>query len=131
MTDTVDTITIFSGTRRIVKRLTNVSDSTGESAVVKFDKSAYTNGNGVEPTKFIIEWVQWNIQGFSSVRLLWDHTTDDEALVLSGNGYKDFREVGGLVDPASSGQTGDLLLTTAGAVSGATYDIVISVLQSN
>lgn len=131
MSDTVDTLTLISGSKRIVRRFTNVSDGTGESAVVKFDKSTFTNGNGEEPDKLNIEWVQWNIQGFSSVRLLWDHTTDDEALVLSGNGYKDFREVGLLVDPASAGTTGDILLTTAGAVSGATYDIVISVIQSN
>lgn len=131
MSDTVDTLTLISGSKRIVRRFTNVSDGTGESAVVKFDKSTFTGGTGSAPTKLNIEWVQWNIQGFSSVRLLWDATTDDEALVLSGNGYKDFREVGLLVDPASTGTTGDIMFTTAGAVSGATYDIVISVIQSN
>jgi hypothetical protein len=125
MADTVDTIVLFSGRRRRVIRITNVSDGTGESAVVKVDKSALTGPDGTEPSKLVIEWIEHTIQGFSSVRLLWDHTTDDEAVVLSGNGAKDYRSAGGLIDPASAGDTGDLLLTTAGAISGATYDITI------
>lgn len=129
MADVVDTIALISGQNRRVIRITNVSDGTGESAVIKVDKSTFVGPDGVnEPGKLVIEEIQWSIQGFSSVRLFWDHTTDDEVCVLgTGNGYFNYRSVGGLVDPASAGQTGDLLLTTAGAISGATYDITISV----
>jgi hypothetical protein len=132
MADAVDTITSNSGSKRVIRRFYNVSDGTGESNVIKIDKSLFTNSNGVEPTKLIIEWVQWSIQGFTSVKINFDHTTDDEAIVLApGNGYRDYTFGGGLTDPASAGQTGDLLFTTAGAVSGASYDILMSVAFSN
>ena len=131
MADTVDTQVLFNGTRRYVVRLTNISDGTGESAVVKIDKSTLTNGNGTEPGKLSIVEAQWAIQGFASIRLLWDHTTDDEAMVLDGNGFRDFSDTGGLPDPGTAGGTGDLILTTNGAVSGATYDIYVILLKGN
>lgn len=127
MADTVDTLVVFKGKRRQVYRFINISDGTGESAVVKIDKSTLVNTQGLEPGKLIVEEVQWTLQGFSTVRLFWDHTTDDELLVLGpGQGFRLYPlDVQGLVDPGSSGGTGDILLTTAGNVSGATYDISI------
>lgn len=129
MADTVDNKVIFTGPNKYIIRCTNVSDGTGESAVAKVDISTLTGPDHVNaPTKTVIEEIQWSIQGFTSVRLFWDHTTDDEIAVLgTGNGYFNFKNAGGLVDPASSGGTGDIVLTTAGAVSGATYDITLVV----
>lgn len=131
MADTVDTIVTFNGSRRYNVRLTNISDGTGESAVVKVDKSTLVNGNGTEPGRLHIMEIQWAIQGFTSVRLLWDNTTDDEIAVLENNGYRDYRATGGLIAPSVSATTGDILLTTAGAVSGATYDIYIELIKGN
>jgi len=132
MADTVDTIVQFSGTRRYIVRLTNVSDGTGESGVTKVDISTLTNGKGIAPTALNLESVQWSIQGFTSVSLFWDHTTDDEIVKLAaGNGYHDFSQAGVLKDPRSAGGTGDILLTTAGAVSGATYTITLSFVLSD
>jgi hypothetical protein len=123
--DTVDTKVIHNG-RRYAVHCTNVSDSTGESAVAKIDISTLTNPNGKVCTSFTIDRIEYNIQGFTSVRLFWDHTTDDEIAVLpAGAGVLDWSVLGGKADPASSGGTGDVLLTTAGAVSGATYDLTI------
>lgn len=126
MADSVDVLPIFVGKRRAAYRFTNVSDGTGENAVAKIDISTLTGPNGAAVTKTVVEQMEWSMQGFTSVRLFWDHTTDDEIAVLSGSGFKDYREYGGLVDPASTGGTGDILLTTAGAASGATYDITIT-----
>jgi hypothetical protein len=109
--------------------LAGVSDGTGESAVVKIDKSAFTSYDGAEPNIIAIMSARWNIQGYSSIRLLADHTTDDLLLALSGNGYDNWEAGGGLRDPASSGGTGDLLLTSVGAASGATYDITLEVMM--
>lgn len=126
MADAVDTLTLVKGSKRIVVRLTNISDGTGESAVVKIDKSGLTGPDGTEPSKLVIERVEYDIQGFTSIRLYWDHTTDDEICVLGpGVGYLDWREVGGLVDPGSAGETGDVILTTNGHSSGDTYTITI------
>lgn len=126
MADVVDSIVVFSGTRKKTLRLTNVSDATGEAAVVKADISTYIGLNGKAPTRTVIEEIEWAIQGFTSVRLFWDHDTDDEIAVLTGVGSVNWRDAGGLLDPASAGGTGDIVLTTAGALSGATYDISIT-----
>lgn len=129
MADTVNTNILVAGGKRRVVQLQNISDGTGESGVVKVDVSALLKSDGTAPTYVSIEEVEWSIQGFTSVRLHFDADTDDEALILAaGNGFKNFKGSGGVVDPKSTGTTGDLKLTTAGAVSGATYDITLSVL---
>jgi hypothetical protein len=128
MADSVNTNVVFKGTRKVTLQLSNLSDGTGEAAVVKFDASTYTMSNGAAPSAFIIESVIWAIQGFSGVRLYFDATTDDEAVFLPvGFGYFDWQDKGGVMDPKSSGTTGDIVLTTAGAVAGATYDITMTV----
>ena len=127
MADTVDTQVRFDGLNRYSVRIQNRSDGTGESGVVKVDKSTLTGPIvGTEPGRLALEEIRWAVQGFVSVRLDWDHTTDDELITLSGNGYESFRETGKVVDPNSTGGTGDVLLTTNGAVSGATYDITMT-----
>lgn len=113
------------GPRQYAVRMTNISDGTGESAVVKIDISTLVTASGAPPTSTGIKEIQWSMQGFTSVRLYWDHTTDDVIDVLTGNGYRDYAAIGPLVDPKSAGGTGDILLTTAGALSGATYDITL------
>ena len=126
MADAVTTNVVYNGNRRYVVQLLNTCDGTGESAVVKIDISSLIGVNGVAPDHLAIEEIQWNIQGFTKVALLFDADTDDEAFELNGNGYKDFRDYGNLVDPKTTGYTGDLLLTTAGNTAGDSYDIVIS-----
>lgn len=126
MPDVVDTIVLESTPRRYVARFTNVSDGTGESAVKKIDKSALVDFNGREPYRLIIDYIKWSIQGFTSVRGLFDATTDDEAFVLgTGTGERSYWPEG-LKDPLSAGAVGDLLFTTAGTTSGNTYDIVVN-----
>lgn len=129
MADTVDTIVMYSSPRRRKIRITNISDGTGESGVVKIDKSALTGPDGTEPSKLVVEEIDWDIDGMQ-VRLFWDHTTDDEIAVLSGAGYRDYTSGGkthGLVDPGSAGDTGDILLTTNAHTAGDGYDIMITV----
>jgi hypothetical protein len=126
MADAVTTNVVFSGTRRRTVTLTNISDGTGESAVVKVDVSALTGPDGSAPTEVVIEEISWDIQGFTSIRLLWDADTDDVAVVLGpGTGYMSWKDVGGLKDPQSTGATGDLVLTTNGHSLGDTYTITM------
>lgn len=130
MADTVDTLTVFSGARKKVYRFTNISDGTGESTVVKVDRSTLTGPNGFVPTYLVIEELQWSIQGFASVRLFWDHTADDEIVMLApGNGVATWVAGGGLKAPQapSAAADGDIILTTNGAQSGATYEITMVV----
>lgn len=134
MPDTVVTQIMGREPARRIIHMANISDGTGEALVKKLDMTTISainpaNGQVGQPVSCDIDWVRWAVQGFSSVRLYWDHTTDDLALVLSGNGYEDFDDGRGpLLDPRSAGGDGSLLLSTAGALAGATYDITLSVL---
>jgi hypothetical protein len=126
MADAVTTEYVFNGQRRKIVHLPIISDGTGESGVVKVDLSAITFNNGVVPTGSAIDLIDYQIQGFASVRLYWDHTTDDEIAILpAGTGTIDWYAHGGKTDPRTSGGTGDVLLTTNGGASGSTYDITI------
>src|SRR5574343_1100627 len=108
--------------------LTNLSDGTGETNVVKADRSALVL-IGTAPKLLSIASIRWAIQGFSYIKLSWHaytdatHTLDDTAMLLSGSGYDDFSPYGCLQNPntvgtAVSGSIGDLLLSTGGAASG-------------
>jgi hypothetical protein len=123
--DTVDVDVIYSDPRRYVAKLTSISDGTGESAVAKVDISTLTLKDGSAAKKVVVEEIFWNIQGMTSVRLFFDHTTDDLIAPISGSGYLDLTAFGGFKDPASAGDTGDILLTTNGAASGGTYLIIL------
>lgn len=149
MADAVTARTIVDTPDIFVVHLTCISDGTGEAAVIKADKSALVFCQGIvtagvraapaEAASLDIEGVQWNIQGFTSVRILWDHTTDDVALVLAGTGSSDLIgpgnargaiTLGKLADPRSAGATGDILLTSIGATATATYDITLWLRKS-
>jgi hypothetical protein len=133
MADAVRTLTVRNSVRlngRLVVNLTNTSDGTGEAAVAKVDISAFTCPNGLAATYSAIERIEYNISGMT-VTLLWDHTTDDVAAVISGSGIIDQSVDGMRVDPRSTGGTGDLLLTTTGHTAADTYDITIYMKLKN
>lgn len=121
MADAVTSQTLVDGERNVVMKFTNVSDGTGESAVLKVDVSTLSGA----PTSVKITKVQYDIQGMS-VTLLWDATTDVTAVVLgTGQATLDFTKAGGLINNAGVGVTGDILLTTVGHTLGDTYSIVL------
>lgn len=106
----------------------NQSDGTGESAVVKVDRSALADIHGSEPSLLRIVRAQWTIQGFPYVEVAFDHTTDDSALLLgAGTGELCLERYSGLKDPDSAGGTGDIVFTApAGATTGS-YSILLEV----
>jgi len=127
MADRVDSRVMEDGPRNFIVRLTNVSDDTGESAVTKVDASAHMGPDqkpGLAPVSFVVESIDYSIQGFTNVELFFDADTDDELAVLAGQGYIPYYP--GLADPRSTGFTGDIKLTTRGAVSGASYTITLT-----
>lgn len=127
----------LSNASRYVVHLTGISDGTGESNVVKIDRSALTlpNSSSAAPSRISIVSARWNMQGFSYIKLAWDHTADDTIMVLNGSGYDNFEDYGNLVDPNTSGDAitgaiGDVLLTSIGGAAGSTYDITLECVLS-
>ena len=126
MADTVAIKTLFNSPRKLVVNLTNLSDGTGESNVVKVDKSALTGLNGLEPTKLVVEKIVYDV---SSMRVLltWDQTSDETIAVLQGDGTIDWSKGGkhsGCIG-TNTGGAGDILLTTANQAVGDGYNITL------
>lgn len=125
MADAVTSQKILDGPKKVVYKFTNVSDGTGESAVLKVDVSGLSGA----PASVKIDKIQYEVVGMS-VQLLWDATTDDLIGVFQSAGYMDFTCFGGLPNPKSTGWTGDILLTTSGHTAGDTYTIVMEMSKS-
>ncbi len=124
MADAVDSLVLVNQPPYYTIRLTNVSDGTGESAVVKVDKSGLTDLAGLEPIALDLIGVEWDVGGMA-VRLFWDHTTDDEMIVLMGQGEWNQSRDGAMRDPTTNDSTGDVLLTTTGHTSGDGYTVLL------
>ena len=121
MADAVASNVRISTSRRYKATFVNLSDGTGEAAVAKVDISTLVGA----PTAVKIRKVQWSTSGMD-VAILFDHTTDDRVLVLSGQGFLDFG-TDGLKDPASAGATGDILFTTIGHTLNDSYSVDLDV----
>jgi hypothetical protein len=131
MADSVATQIVQDGERFAILKLTNISDGTGEAAVVKVDVSALaTNARGVACSEVKINKIWASTDGMA-VRLLWDATTDVLAWALPANVTYglDFSQFGGIQNNSGTGKTGDLVLTTVGHTSGDTYTLVLECLK--
>jgi hypothetical protein len=122
MADIVDSQTLFDGAKRTIRKFTYVNVDSSESDVKKVDISTLTG----TPTAVSIDQVWFNVSGMAVI-IEFDHTTDDEALVLQGTDHWDFREFGGISDPGSTGGTGDILFTTAGQAANDSYTIILDI----
>ena len=127
MADLVASQTLLDGERLFIGKFTNISDGTGETAVVKINPSTLAvNGwgracNGVKINKI------WSTTHGMEVRILWDATTDLFTwLVPQNTNYlMDFSMFGGLPNNAGAGSNGNLLFTTMDASAGDVYSIVL------
>lgn len=131
MADTVTTQTIQDGERNCIMKFTNVSDGTGESAVVKVDVSALqSNPSGIACSEVRLVRVSHAIVGMS-VQMFFNASTNVLLMELaeSSNGHMNFQDFGGIPNNAGSGKDGDILFTTKGHTSGDTYSIILEMLK--
>lgn len=127
MADTVSTQVLAdtSGVKYVAK-LTNFSDGTGETNVVKVDASGTTFMTEDGNRKIAKIWYSVNTSNSkSAVELIWDGTTNATALLLSGQGYWDLRASGNEIVNNATTPTGDVLLSTKNFASGDNYSLVI------
>lgn len=131
MADAVNSQTLFDGESQVVMKFNNVSDGTGESAVLKVDVSALTANNvGKACSAVSIRRITAMVNGMS-VNLLWDADTDVSAVILAPGMYTlNFDDTAILGNNAGTGKTGDILFTTVGASSGDTYSIILEMIKT-
>jgi hypothetical protein len=131
MADTVTSQTIQDGERKAVLKFTNVSDGTGESAVVKVDVSALAaNSAGQACTEVSVAQIWWQCVGMG-VEVLFDATTDVLCIALSpdSNGWHDYNCFTGIPNNAGTGKTGDIAFTTIGASATDTYTVILELIK--
>lgn len=131
MADAVTTQILVDDTRRAIFKFTNISDGTGESAVVKVNVSTLSPYQGNACTSVNIEKLESITDGMG-VDVLWDATTDVVALTLGPDQFFtfDFSRFGGLKNNAGAGRTGNIAFTTIGATAGDRYTIILECLKN-
>jgi len=132
MADAVTSQTILDGERLFIAKFTNISDGTGETAVVKIDVSTLNpNSFGLACNGVKLNKIYGTTHGME-VRILWDATTDQFAWQIpqNSNYLMDLSSFGGIPNNAGAGKTGDVLFTTADASSGDMYSIVLECLKT-
>lgn len=131
MADAVTSQKLFDGERLAIMKFTNISDSTGESGVLKVDVSALNPSaaggacDGVTITKLFAA------TGGMAVNIQWDANTDVTAFIVPVDAAYtyDFSKNGGLTNNAGAGKTGDINFTTIGASAGDTYTIELEMVK--
>jgi hypothetical protein len=131
MADAVTSQVVFDGTRTAVMKFTNISDGTGETAVLKVDVSALSGFQGASCTGVNIVTLDAMTVGMG-VDILWDATTDVICYTIGADQFVsfDFARFGGITNNAGSGKTGDIMFTTVGATAGDRYTIVLEMTKN-
>ncbi len=133
MADLVTTAIQANGYRNAVVAFTDLSDGTGETAVTKVNATSSgpygvnQAGKVFYPGVHLVIWrVAYTIRGMA-VRIQWDATTDQDAIILAlGTDELDFSTFGGLRNPPGLvGATGSINFTTVAAGAGDTYFITL------
>lgn len=130
MADAVSSQLLSDGLSQAVMKFVNVSDGTGESAVLKVDvANLAVNQNGQACTGVTIRRIHASVNGMA-VNVLWDATTDVSAFVIAPGIYSFDLSTAPLWNNAGTGKTGNVLFTTIGASSGDTYTIILEMIKT-
>jgi hypothetical protein len=132
MVDNVTSQTILDGERLVIQKFTNISDGTGEAAVVKVNVSALIpNSFGVACTGVKINKI-WMAAHGMEVRILWVASTNLLAWSVTSNGpyLMDFSSFGGISNNAGTGKTGNIAFTTHDQSAGDTYTIILECIKT-
>ena len=131
MADAVTSQTLFDNERTAIMKFTNISDGTGETAVLKVDVSALTpSASGKTCTKVTVTKIYIANHGME-VRMFWDATTDVPFYLSSPGATQtlDMTGFGGITNDGGTGVTGDIVFSTADASSGDTYWCILEMVK--
>ena len=131
MADAVTSQTLIDGERLVIMKFTNISDGTGESAVLKVDVSALAaSATGAVCDRVTVTKIYISTHGME-VRMLWDATTDVPFFLSSSGATQtlDMSAFGGITNNGGAGVTGDIMFSTADASSGDTYWCILEMTK--
>jgi hypothetical protein len=131
MADAVTSQTLIDGERLVIMKFTNISDGTGETAVLKVDVSALAaNSRGAVCDNVTVTKIYIANHGME-VRMFWDASTDVPFFLSSPGATQtlDMSAFGGITNNGGSGVTGDIVFSTADASSGDTYWCILEMVK--
>jgi len=131
MADSVTSQTLIDGERMVIMKFTNISDGTGETAVLKVDVSALTpSASGQTCTRVTVNKIYISCHGME-VRMYWDASTDVPFFLSSPTATQtlDMSGFGGITNNGGTGVTGDIMFSTADASSGDTYWCILEMVK--
>jgi len=131
MADAVTSQTLIDGERMVIMKFTNISDGTGESAVLKVDVSTLNaSASGKACNRVTVNKIYISNHGME-VRMLFDATTDVPFFLSSSNATQtlDMSGFGGITNNAGAGVTGDIVFSTADASAGDTYWAILEMVK--
>ena len=132
MADNVTSQTILDGERLFIGKYTNISDGTGETAVVKVDVSTLNpNSFGQACNGVKINKIWMTVHGME-VRILWDADVNLLAWQATSNGpyLMDFSSFGGISNNSGTGRNGDIAFSTHDATAGDAYTIILECIKT-
>ena len=132
MADAVTSQTILDGERLFIGKFTNISDGTGEVAVVKINAASLSpNAYGLACNGVKINKVWAQTQGMG-VDILWDATADVVCETIPENQLylMDYSSFGGIPNNSGAGKNGNVLFSTVGASSGDRYTIILECIKT-
>ncbi len=116
---------LHDGRRNVVMQFTGVSDGSGqETGEVKVDVSELNP----PPATVKITRIEYDVNG-GDVKLSWDADADEDFAVLSGQNCLHYYNMGGMVNSAEMGKTGDILLSTLGFEENSSYTIKLDMIK--
>ena len=132
MADTVTSQTLRDSASHWAVKLTNISDGTGETDVIKVSANTLVASDGGGTQRLTINKIFWSVASGTSatmsprVTLKWKGSANVDIVTLTGSGYWDLTTAGQcpLTNNASS-PNGDILLSTAGFTANAAYTIIL------
>lgn len=121
----------WKGWKRMKVQFTSLSDATGESDVIKLDRSVLRGVQGDPCTKIGIKEINYVTYGMS-VQLEWDMVPQQLICILPENSngcikgpfYPDVTDD----TTYAEGETGDLLLTTIAHSANDSYNIIMDII---
>lgn len=127
MAGTITVQTIIDGSRNAVIKATIGGDADISNGVV-WDASTHVGAN----THDKLMKVEYGFSGFSA-KLLWDATVNVDLITLPDTHLETqcYEFFGGLVNNASTGKTGDILITTSGLTSGDKGHIILYIKKKD
>lgn len=131
MADAVSSQVLLDGERLFIGKFTNISDGTGETAVVKIAVSSLSkNSFGLSCVGVKVNKIWVSTHGME-VRVLFDATVDTVAWIIPQNSQylMDFSEFGGLTNNAGAGVTGNVAFTTSDNSAGDMYSIILECIK--